>query len=342
MNPVLVEVLRGGVVESRHRGAAVIVDAAGQIVFAVGDVTRPVFPRSAVKPLQALALVAGGAADRFGFEAAEIALACGSHGGTPAHVAVALAMLTKCGSTAADLECGAHWPLDEAVTRDLAGRGEQPTALHNNCSGKHAGFITIARAREIDPTGYGQPDHPIMHDVTAVLGDLTATRIAEAPVGVDGCSIPAFALPLQALARGFARFGGGGLPADLATAATRIRAAVASAPQMIAGEGRFDTEVAVYGGGNVLAKSGAEGVACATVAPLGLGLAVKIDDGAGRAAQVVMARLLDCFCNGITASNALRALFARHGRPVLKNWNGQDVGLLRPSAAVPWPSPPPG
>lgn len=336
MNPVLVEVLRGGVVESRHRGAAVIVDAAGQTVFTVGDVTRPVFPRSAVKPLQALPLVAGGAADRFGFEAAEIALACGSHGGAPAHVAVALAMLTKCGSTAADLECGAHWPLDEAATRDLAGRGEQPTALHNNCSGKHAGFIAVARARGIDPTGYGQPDHPIMRDVTAVLGDVTATRIAEAPMGVDGCSIPAFALPLEALARGFARFGTGvGLPADLATAAGRIRAAIAAAPRMIAGDGRFDTDVAACGGG-VLTKSGAEGVACAMVPALGLGVAVKIDDGAGRAAQVVMATLLARLCSATGRGDALRAVCERYGRSVLWNWNGLEVGALRPAADVPW------
>lgn len=335
MNPVLVEVLRGGVVESRHRGAAVIIDAEGQIVFAVGDVTRPVFPRSAVKPLQALPLVAGGAADRFGFDAAEIALACGSHGGTPEHVTVALAMLTKAGSTAADLECGAHWPLDEAAARELASHGQQPTALHNNCSGKHAGFIAVARGLGVVPTGYVQPDHPVMRDVTAVLGTVTGTRIAEAPVGVDGCSIPAFALSLEALARGFARFGTGvGLPADLATAARKIQAAIAAAPQMIAGEGRFDTDVAACKDSAVLTKSGAEGVACAAVLAQGLGLAVKIDDGAGRAAQVALAACLTRCLTGHGAPEALWAVIERATRQHLTNWNGLEVGALRPTAVL--------
>lgn len=338
MNPVLVEALRGGVVESRHRGAAVIVDALGKTFFAIGDVARPVFPRSAVKPLQALPLVAGGAADRFGFNAAEVALACGSHGGTPEHVAVASEMLAKAGSTLAELECGAHWPLDEAAARELAARGGQPTALHNNCSGKHAGFIAVARDRRVATTGYVQPDHPVMREVTAVLGAVTGTRINEAPVGVDGCSIPAFALSLEALATGFARFGSGtGLPADLVTAAERIQAAVAAEPRMLAGEGRFDTEVAMRGCGEVLAKSGAEGVACATLPSLGLGLAVKIDDGAGRAAQVVMATLLVRLFSAKSRGDALRAVCERYGRPVLRNWNGLEVGALRPSTDVPWP-----
>jgi L-asparaginase II len=244
-------------------------------------------------------------------------------------------MLTKAGSTAYDLECGAHWPLDEAAARELASRGEQPAALHNNCSGKHAGFIAVARGRGIKPTGYVQPDHPVMRDVTAVLGTVTGTRIAEAPVGVDGCSIPAFALSLEALARGFARFGTGvGLPADLATAAGRIRAAIAAAPRMIAGNGRFDTDVAACMGSAVLTKSGAEGVACAAVPSQGLGLAVKIDDGAGRAAQVALAACLTRCLAGHDVPEALWAVIERATRSHLTNWRGLEVGALQPTAAL--------
>ena len=158
MNPILVEVFRGEAVESCHRGAFAVLDSEGKVAAAAGDLASAVYPRSAVKPLQALPLVASGAADRLGLSDAEIALACGSHGGEPLHVATALSMLRKAGHDASCLECGAHWPLDEAAARALAARGEEPSALHNNCSGKHAGFICLACFRGIDPAGYVRPE----------------------------------------------------------------------------------------------------------------------------------------------------------------------------------------
>lgn len=336
MNPILVEVLRGGVVESRHRGGAAIVDAHGRAIWAAGGAAAVVFPRSAVKPLQALPLVASGAADRFSLDECEVAIACGSHAGAQEHVATVGSMLAKVGCAASAPECGAHWPLDEAAARDIAARGEQPSPLHNNCSGKHAAFLAVARCRGLDPTGYIRPEHLAMREVTAALGTVLGVRMDDASRGTDGCGIPAFAVPLLALAGGFARLGTGlGLPADLAAAAARIQAAVAAAPRMIAGEGRFDTDIAACGG--VLAKSGAEGVACATVPALGLGVAVKIDDGAGRAAQVVMATLLTRLCSATSQGEAVRAVCERYAHPVLRNWNGQAVGELRPAADMPWP-----
>ena len=336
MNPVLVESLRGGIVESRHRGAAANVDALGRTIWVAGDGDAVVFPRSAVKPLQALPLAASGAADRLGLDHAEVAVACGSHGGAQEHVATVGSLLVKAGCDASALECGAHWPLDESAARELAAQGWKPSPLHNNCSGKHAGFLAITRCRGLDPTGYVRPEHTAMREVTSALGTVLGVRIDDAPRGTDGCGIPAFAVPLTALAGGFARLGTGlGLPVDLAAAAARIQAAVAAAPRMIAGEGRFDTDIAACGG--VLAKSGAEGVACATVPALGLGVAVKIDDGAGRAAQVVMATLLARLGNATGSGDAVRVVCERYGRPVLKNWNGLEVGALRPSTGVPWP-----
>ena len=175
MNPVLVELLRGGHVESAHRGAVAVLDADGAVVAAIGDVDRPVFPRSAVKALQALPLVASGAADRLALSDAELALACASHGGEEAHVAAAVSMLAKAGADAAMLECGVHWPSHEPSARALSTSGQTPSALHNNCSGKHAGFICVAcllaGTRELRgfARGYVGAEHPVMREVTAAL-----------------------------------------------------------------------------------------------------------------------------------------------------------------------------
>src|SRR5271166_6622770 len=193
-NPVVVEVSRGGRVESAHRGAGAVVDADGRIALAFGDVDRPVYPRSAVKALQALPLIESGAADRLGLSAAEIALACASHSGEDQHVALASAMLAKAGRDEGVLECGAHWPLGEAAGRALALSGRSATALHNNCSGKHAGFVCLACAEGIDPKGYVAPRHPVQRAVTAAIADVAQARLGEENRGVDGCSIPTYAI----------------------------------------------------------------------------------------------------------------------------------------------------
>lgn len=327
MNPILVEVFRGEAVESCHRGSFAVIDSAGKVASTAGDICWAVYPRSAVKPLQALPLVTSGAADRLGLSDAEIALAAGSHGGEPLHVATALSMLQKAGRDLSCLECNAHWPLDEAAARALAARGEAPSALHNNCSGKHAGFVCLACFHGIDPAGYVKPGHPAMREVTAALAAVTSAPLDAVTPGIDGCSIPTYPISLKALARGFARFGSGhGLPDSLATAAKRIGAAIAAHPFMIAGTGRFDTHVAAACGEAVLTKSGAEGVACAAIPAIGLGIAIKIDDGAGRAAQVVMAALLRRFAGDLNLDE-----FAE---PTLQSWNGTPVGHIRPTTTV--------
>ena len=328
MNPVLVEATRGPCVESAHRGAAVVLDADGGVLFAAGDVDRPVFPRSAVKALLALPLVESGAADRLGLTDAEIALCCASHSGEPAHVAAALAMLVKAGRDAACLECGAHWPINEAASRALAAAGRTPSALHNNCSGKHAGFVCLACDRGEDPAGYVRPDHPTMREATAALAAMTSARLDAATRAIDGCAIPTYAMPLRALALGFARFGAGaGLAPARAAATRRIRAAVAAHPHMVAGTGRFDTRLMTALGSRVFSKTGAEGVFGVALPELGLGVAVKCDDGAGRAAEVVTAALVARFLGP-------HAVLEELGRPVIRNWNGTAVGTLRPAGPL--------
>lgn len=340
-NPDLVHVLRGGAVESFHRGALAVVDAGGAVRASVGDIDRPVFPRSAVKVLQALPLVASGAAEALGLTDEELALACASHRGEPRHAETARSMLAKAGLDAGALECGAHWPYDEPAMRALAAAGLQPSALHNNCSGKHAGFACVgclmARAAGTEPAaylkGYVKPDHPVMREVTAALQSTTGADLADAPVGTDGCSIPTYAVPLRALALAFARIGTGqGLSAGHAAAARRLRQAVARAPFFVSGTGRFDTRVMERFGERVFCKVGAEGVYCAALPGLGLGVAIKMDDGnTARAVEATMAAVIEAL---LPLDDGERHFLRDLSDVVLKNWNGIEVGALRASEGL--------
>ena len=331
-SPVLVEVLRGGTVESRHRGAVCVADADGGVVLGIGDIGRPVFPRSAVKAIQALPLVESGAADALGFGPRELALACASHSGEKAHAALAAAMLASAGLDETALECGAHWPSRQEAALELAGEGGRPSALHNNCSGKHAGFLCTCRHLGIDHHGYVRPDHGAQQAVRAAMEAVTGAVHAADACGTDGCSIPTYAVPLKNLAHGFARMATGiGLGPERARAAKRLIDACMAEPFLVAGTGRLDTRLMAAAGGRVMVKTGAEGVYCGAVPELGLGIAVKCDDGAGRAAEVIVAAVLQ----RLTAADAtLSAAIGAMVRPVLTNWNGIAVGALRPTAAL--------
>ena len=325
-NPILVEVLRGSLVESRHRGAVAVADADGGTVLAIGDVATPIFPRSAVKALQALPLVETGAADAYGFGDEELALACASHSGEAGHVDGVARMLAKVGLDAAALRCGAHWPMAQPAAAALARTGE-PSALHNNCSGKHAGLLCVACAKGIDHADYWRPQHPVQREVRAVLEDLTGATLSEDRRAIDGCSVPTWAIPVQNLAHAFAKFGTGrGLGLERARAAARLRGACAQKPWHVAGTGRFCTEIMQLFGPRVFVKTGAEGVYCGALPEQGLGVAVKCDDGAGMAAAAVMAAVIARF---LPIGDAERAALSRFVRPTLRNWNGFEVGALR-------------
>jgi L-asparaginase II len=339
MNPTLVEATRGNIVESSHRGALAVLDADGAVVAALGDIDRAVFPRSAVKLLQALPLVASGAADRLGLSDEELALACASHNGEDIHAQTAARMLAKAGLDEDALECGAHWPYLDTATRALAAHGRAPSALHNNCSGKHAGLLCLACALHGGADlrryarGYVAAEHPVMREVTAALQATTGFDLAHTPRGTDGCSIPAFAIPLRHLAHAYARAGTGiGLSTAHAAAAQRLRAAVAAHPCMVAGTGRFDTRVMERLGARVYCKVGAEGVFCAALPERGLGVAIKIDDGNNaRACEVAMAAVIEA----CVALDDGQAQFMRTLSDVrLTNWNGIEVGRLRAAAAL--------
>lgn len=326
-DPVLVEITRGGIVESFHHGAVAVIDADGGVVLSLGDIDRPVFPRSAVKGFQALPLIESGAADRFHLTDGEIALACASHSGEPRHVGGAASMLGKAGLDLHCLECGAHWPMGEKAARALAADGKSPLPLHNNCSGKHAGFICVAVQEKIDPKGYVKPDHPLMREITAALGAMTGYDLTKTARGVDGCSIPTYAIPLRNIAHGFAKFATGqGLAPERAKAAARLRKAVAAEPFMVAGTDRFDTVVMEALRERAFTKTGAEGVYCAALPEVGLGIALKIEDGAGRAAETAMAALLRRF---LKLEGEAAAVVTSRTDHSMKNWNGIEVGRMR-------------
>lgn len=326
-DPRLVDVLRGGHVESRHRGAVAVADAEGRLVFALGDVERPVFPRSAIKVMQALPMVESGAAAALKLTTAELALSTASHNGEAAHVEGARAMLARVGRDETCLVCGAQWPGREDDRGRLHRDGRTPTRLHNNCSGKHAGFVCFAVHAGIDPAGYGDVDHPVQREIAAAIGDVTGVDMAAAPRGRDGCSIPTWGLPVAAMARGFARMASGsGLATNRAAAARLLIEAAIAEPFMIAGTGRFCTDFIGACGGEVYVKTGAEGVFCAAIPALGLGIAVKCDDGATRAAEVVTAEVVTRLLG-----RAEDPAFDRFRRPVIRDWNGVDVGEVRAS-----------
>jgi L-asparaginase II len=313
MNPILVEVTRGDLVESRHRGAVAIADAAGKLVWSCGDVERPIYPRSAVKMLQALTLVESGAADAFGLGQEELALACASHSGEPFHVQAVRAWLDRIGLGEDDLACGAPAGAD----------GRPVTRAHHNCSGKHTGFLTDARHLGVETAGYERPDHRVQRRVLATMAEMAGVDPAHMPVAVDGCTAPAVALPLSALATAVARIADpSGLTPDRAAAARRLDAAVKAKPLYVAGTGRACTALIEAAAGAASVKTGAEGVFVAAISSLGLGVALKIDDGAARAAETLVAAVLASL--GVVDSQhaGVRALV---DAPVLSS-TGQVVG----------------
>lgn len=331
-DPVLVEVLRGGIVESVHRGAVAVYDGDGHVVMEIGDTARPVFPRSAVKAIQALPLVESGAADAFGFGDRELALACASHSGEPEHVELAASMLARAGLDETALECGAHWPTSQAATIELARSGREATALHNNCSGKHSGFLCTCRHVGLVHRGYVTAQHPFQAMIAETMAEVTGAAHGADNRGTDGCSIPTYAVPLASLAHGFARMATGtGLPPQRAAAAQRLLAACMAEPFYVAGTGRACTRLMQAAPGRIFVKTGAEGVFCAAVPEKGLGIAVKCDDGAGRAAEAVVSRILA----GLFPDDAaLAEMVAAVGNHETKNWNGIEVGRVRPAGPL--------
>ena len=329
--PVAVEVWRGGWVESRHRVRLCVADAQGGALLALGDIDEPIFPRSAVKPFQALALVESGAADAYAAGAAELALACASHGGEPQHVALAEAWLAQLGLDESDLACGPHPPLHAPSAAALIRAGTAPRRTHNNCSGKHTGMLAAARQLGAPIQGYERPGHEVQRHCAGAIAALAGLdRLAEP--GIDGCCLPNHPLPLRGLARAAAQLADpGGQPPIRRAALARIAAAMRAHPHLVAGTGRCCTAVMATLPG-VVAKTGAEGTYLAALPARGLGIALKAEDGATRAAETaLLAVLAHLDALPEPAPDAL----ARFRTPQIRNTAGAVVGHLRPVPG--WP-----
>ena len=326
LNPVLVEATRGDMVESLHRGAIAVVQANGQTMLTVGDTQRLVYPRSAIKPLQAIYAVESGAAEAFNLTDVELALACASHNGEPKHVSRVRAWLTRLGLAEEALECGAHAPRREADWAALVEEKLSPGPAHNNCSGKHCGFLSSARHLGLATEGYILKEHPIQQAVLGLIGEMADFSLDDTPSGIDGCGIPVAGIPLESLATAFARFATGTrLDAKRQAAAQRIYQAMAREPFMVAGSERWCTRAMQAGNGAFIVKTGAEGVYCGAVPAARVGIALKIDDGASRAAECAMGAVLSglgCLTKEQSSDLVGSAIF---------NVGGKKVGRVQPT-----------
>jgi L-asparaginase II len=326
-NPVLVEVTRGDVVESRHRGMVVVVDGDGRVVFSAGDIDAAVFPRSSCKAMQALPLMESGAADAYGFGNRELALACSSHSGEDGHAELALAMIRAAGRDEDVLECGAHWSFQQPILIEQASHGPKPGQLYNNCSGKHAGFICACCHTNTETRGYVGYDHPLQQEIRGIMESLTGSILGHDNCGVDGCSIPTYASPLKGLAHGFAKMATGtGLEPIRAKSASRLMQACMAEPWYVAGTNRACTALMQAAPGRIFAKTGAEGVFVAAIPEQGLAMAMKCDDGATRAAESMVAATLARFFKA--EPEVYRTLMGMANYE-MRNWNGIKVGDVR-------------
>ncbi len=334
--PLIIEATRNEVSESRHLVDAVAMDAAGTIMARWGDTERAIFPRSAIKCLQALPLVASGAAEAFGLEDVHLALACASHSSEPVHVDTVRRWLSRIGLTVEDLECGTHWPRDPAMARDLAAMGGVPDNAFNNCSGKHAGMLTLTRHRGWDHHGYVSIDHPVQQEIFTTISAIADVDLLKAPYGVDGCSAPNPVLPMGNIALAFARFAAAaandgqamaGLDASLTAACGRLARAIVAEPFMIAGSNRLCTAIVRASRGRILAKTGAEGVYTLAVPERRLGLVLKARDGAARAANVAVIAIMESL---ELMDDDLRAALRDFMPEKLRNCRNIVTGEIRP------------
>jgi L-asparaginase II len=319
--PVL-EIWRGGLLECVHLAHAVICDAKG-VVSAWGNPQAVIFPRSSAKMIQALPLLETGAADARGLSQAHLALACASHRGAHVHVDLAGRWLADLGLADADLRCGAHEPGDKAERDRLISAHEKPCQLHNNCSGKHSGFLTVTQHLKAGPE-YVEIDHPLQKAIRAATEEVTGETVAG--WGVDGCSAPNFAMSLTGLARAMAAYAnareGHGAREE---AMHRLTRAMAAHPHLVAGEGETCTELMRAMGGRVAIKGGAEAVYVAIVPEKGLGIALKVVDGGYRAAEAAIAALL----SRVGVLDPAHPAAVKRMAGVQRNWRGLETGAFR-------------
>ena len=330
--PILVEVRRGTIVESRHRGAIVVADPEGQIIASLGNDALVTSTRSTIKPIQAIPFITSGAADHFSIDERELAVVCASHEGEPIHTETVAGMLARAGLDESALRCGAHAPYNEETAKSLEASGQPFNQLHNNCSGKHTGMLMTAVLRGLPVDDYVAAEHPVQREIISTFARLAGLE-ENLPIAIDGCAAPTFGVPLRSLALAFARLVGKWDENSIFSgAASRILAAMINHPEMVGGtKGRFDTELLRAGHGTLICKIGAEaaysvGVLPCEQFPRGAGIALKMEDGSYRGLGPTVVETLVQL--GVLKEQELGQLATFH-QPSVKNRRGAAVGEVR-------------
>ena len=316
----------GYTVENVHAGSVAVVDASGRLIAWAGDPHYQTFTRSALKPFQALPFLLSDGPARFGLAQEELALLCASHSGEEKHLAGVQSLLAKIGLDGGHLECGCAVPLYYDFVNLPAPIDRQWTPLHHNCSGKHSGFLGWCRLHGAPTAGYVDPDHPLQRAIRGTLADAVGLPEASMPTGIDGCSAPNYALPLSKLAHLFARLGQGADDAQLGSALGPLFDAMTGRPDMVSGTERSDLVLMTAGGGDWVAKVGADAVQAIGIRSAGIGIAIKIADGNSRGMHTVTYNVLDQL--GLL-DDAKRTVLERFRRPEMRNARGTLAGDIR-------------
>lgn len=325
----LVDVYRGKRVESSHCGHIAVVNSEGQLLYSTGDPFRVTYARSSVKPIQAIPVVETGAADNYEFSAPDLSLCCASHSGEAQHTDRVLAILKRAGMEDTSLQCGTHIPHAQDTYKSLIAEGKELTPLYNNCSGKHSGMLVTAKFMGETLEDYYLLDHPVQQRILKTISEVTDYPVEKIEIGTDGCGVPVHALPLERLAYGFARMADSKtLGEKRARIVDRITAAMMEFPEMVGGTGRFCTDFMKASNGRLFGKAGAEGVYLIGDKETGIGIAIKMEDGNGRA--VYPAALETLRQIGLINEEQINSLM-HHYRPVLKNARQESIGELVPS-----------
>ena len=330
----LVEVTRGELVESVHRGAVAVVDIEGRVIARAGDASYPTYIRSAAKPMQALPVVESGAAAFFSLNTEELALLTASHSGEDEHVRVGKQIIEKIGLDEQYLQCGTHPPLHQASARKLLGQGLEPTVFHCTCSGKHAGMLALAKFFNWPLHNYYLLEHPVQQLMLRAMADFAGLKPEDIPVGIDGCGVPVFAMSLERMALAYARWAS---PVMFGEERKRscfiLHEAMTTYPLLVAGTGRLATDLMKAAGRRLVVKDGTEGIFCISVPERGWGIALKIEDGQTRAVGPAVVEVLNQI--GLLSSEENEKL-TQHARRKLKNYRGEIIGEVRPAFALNW------
>jgi len=340
---IAVELVRANLVENRYRGDVAVVDARGRLLFSAGNAGKVTYWRSAAKPIQALPLFTSGAASTFGFVDSELAVISASHNGEPIHVESVLGVLRRAGLSAEALQCGVHAPYDRQTAEDLKSAGQEPSLLHNNCSGKHAGMLALVKHLGLPLHNYLERDSAVQQLILKAVSEIVSLQPAEIQIGIDGCGVPVFGMPLSNMALAYARLADPTtVSGALAEGLSRMRDAMVRFPYHVAGRQRLCTELMTLGHGRFVSKSGAEGIYCVGVLPeavagssilrqalvtTGIGIAVKAEDGDEDIRHMMIVETLRQL--DLLTPADLQSL-SRYGPSEIKNHAGTVVGQLRP------------